>query len=463
MTTALHRAPVEGVSQPRAGGYASPASHHVWIVVGGNHGVSRRPRLAEHDERIVCEPSPAGWTSLDRGCQAPATRHRVGKEPTGQSRRLGGVIRPMRGILVVPVIAAVLTSCVGAKVSPQPSSGTTSAPLPSATLMPSPSLGPSPSDTVAPTVAASGATGSGIASPAATIVAASATTPGSTQRPTPRPTPSPTVAPLQFVALRYRLVDQLGRPLFCDPDFYPVARADESALAAERFAGIRADTPTYLAITAHLGIDPSVAPSAAQILAIYREWKMLRSLVLQPANGAYGFDYIAASAPGAQQGWHVAGTIDAAGTVSLTRRDPSGQPPCPICLSRGTLIATPTGSIAVEALRAGMAVWTTDVSGARLAGTVLLVGSTPVPPTHLVVHLVLSDGRMLDASPSHPLPDGRRLGDLRPGDPADGAWVTSAELVPYAGAATYDLLPSRAKGTYWANGILLASTLGPTP
>jgi hypothetical protein len=32
-------------------------------------------------------------------------------------------------------------------------------------------------------------------------------------------------------------------------------------------------------------------------------------------------------------------------------------------------------------------------------------------------------------------------------------------LVPYAGGRTWDLLPAGATGSYWANGILLASTL----
>ena len=66
---------------------------------------------------------------------------------------------------------------------------------------------------------------------------------------------------------------------------------------------------------------------------------------------------------------------------------------------------------------------------------------------------------MVDVSPGHPLPDGRRLGDLRPGDPVDGATVVSVALEAYDRSATFDLLPSGPTGTYWANDILLASTL----
>ncbi|MDQ2934534.1 MAG: Hint domain-containing protein [Chloroflexota bacterium] len=99
------------------------------------------------------------------------------------------------------------------------------------------------------------------------------------------------------------------------------------------------------------------------------------------------------------------GTIDAAGAIAVDRRDPAGPPPCPICLARGTHIATPDGQRPVEDLRPGMAVWTTDGAGQRVMGRVVAVGSTPVPATHQVVHLVLSDGRTLDLSPGHRLPD----------------------------------------------------------
>jgi hypothetical protein len=87
------------------------------------------------------------------------------------------------------------------------------------------------------------------------------------------------------------------------------------------------------------------------------------------------------------------------------------------------------------------------------------VGSTPVPTTHLVVHLVLSDGRTVDVSPGHPTADGLPVGDLAFGDAYDGAIVLGAQRVAYNGGVTLDVLPAGSTGTYWANGILLASTL----
>jgi hypothetical protein len=336
----------------------------------------------------------------------------------------------MRRFLSWTMLAALLASCAG---------GTSS-------------LAPTPGATVVTATAASGSTGPGV-----TVM------PGSTPGTSSEPAPQPSTPSLDRADLRYALIDSLGRPLFCDPDFYPLARDDEAVLADRHLPAIRADAPTYAAIAAHLGIDPSTTPTASQVLSIYREWKTLRALVLSGADGRFGFDYIAAEASSGDSGSHVVGTIDAAGSVAVASREPSGPPPCPICLARGTRIATPDGERPVQDLRPGMAIWTTDANRTRVVGRVLAVGSTPVPATHQVVHLVLSDGRTVDASPGHRLPDGRRLGDVRPGDLVDGASVVSAALEAYDGGATFDLLPSGPTGTYWANGIPLASTLVDRP
>lgn len=133
--------------------------------------------------------------------------------------------------------------------------------------------------------------------------------------------------------------------------------------------------------------------------------------------------------------------------------------PCPICLAENTLIDTPFGAMPVQKLKKGMPVWTVNASGERVLGFILETGSTRAPITHQVAHLVLSDGRSLYVSPGHPSVDGRLISDLIPGDFYDGAEILSVERVPYRGGATYDILPSGATGFYWANGILLDSTL----
>jgi len=60
---------------------------------------------------------------------------------------------------------------------------------------------------------------------------------------------------------------------------------------------------------------------------------------------------------------------------------------------------------------------------------------------------------------NHPTADGILFGDLQVGDLLDGSKIKSVELVSYNGTYTYDILPGGNTGFYWANGILVASTL----
>lgn len=133
---------------------------------------------------------------------------------------------------------------------------------------------------------------------------------------------------------------------------------------------------------------------------------------------------------------------------------------CPICLAGNTLIDTPDGQVGVENLKVGMSVWTINKNGKRVVGIIEKAGRTRVPNTHKVVHLILSDGRELLVSPGHPTTDySRTVGELAVGSLYDGANVLSNNLIIYTQGYTYDILPSGETGFYFANGILLASTL----
>jgi len=147
-------------------------------------------------------------------------------------------------------------------------------------------------------------------------------------------------------------------------------------------------------------------------------------------------------------------------TVTFTRTVSSTPPyPCPICLSGNTLIDTPQGQVNIKELRSGMSVFTSDKLGNKQPAIILKVGKTEVPSTHMMAHVILDDGRELFASPAHPTADGRTIGDLKSGDVLDHSLVKIVELVPYDQKYTYDILPSGETGFYWANGILVGSTL----
>lgn len=147
------------------------------------------------------------------------------------------------------------------------------------------------------------------------------------------------------------------------------------------------------------------------------------------------------------------------GTVATFLKTTDYTRPCPICLAQHTLIDTPRGMTAVQDLQEGDEVWTLNNSGIRVPGKILRTARTPVPLTHHMIHLILDDGRELFASPGHPTSDGRALGNLSPGDFLDGSRVKNVETLPYTQDFTYDILPSGQTGLYWANGILMGSTL----
>lgn len=259
--------------------------------------------------------------------------------------------------------------------------------------------------------------------------------------------------PLTTPELKYSLIDKIGRPLFCGP---PVVRVPSDGEAAQEVAALRAqDAATFDAIVRHEKLDAAHL-TADDDRRIVGQVEVLAALPLQADGQLFRFDYIA----GRPSPEHVVGTIDDHGTISLESHDPTqfpGRGGCPICLAAGTRIATPNGEIPVPQLKPGMLVWTID-AGHRIAAPISAVGHTPAPVGHRVIRVVLADGRAVVASPGHPTGDGRRIGELNTGDLLDGSRIVTMDLLPYAGD-TWDLLPRSSTGEYWADGVLLASTL----
>jgi hypothetical protein len=282
----------------------------------------------------------------------------------------------------------------------------------------------------------------------AALIAGCAAFPGASGSPTP------SGSALSQVELKYRLLAQVGPIDYCDPDSYPVGRPVTAAYVQQRLSSIQAsDGQTYQEILTHYSLSGTL--TASQQLMVYTDYKRLAALRLTDSGTRYAFDYYVGQGAN-KESVRTTGSIDQYGSISVDSRVP-GMFPCPICLTANTLIDTPSGAVAVSQLKAGTIVWTAGIDGVRLPEPVLRVASTPGGPGFLV-HLTLADGRELWVSAKHPLSDGRRVGELVRGDTVDGSRVVLAELLP-SSAATYDLLPAGPTASYWANGILLASTL----
>jgi hypothetical protein len=255
--------------------------------------------------------------------------------------------------------------------------------------------------------------------------------------------------------LKYKILEQYPDFFFCDPDFYPIAREDEMVLARQRFPELQANQEEFQAILNHTGLQGTTTFTDEQKLLIYREHKKLNAVFFEVAGDRYRFQ-IQTGQEG-QQGSLITGAIDGNGSMEVQKEEAS-FPSCPICLAAGTRIDTPHGAVPVEQLQPGDLVWTMNAAGQRVPGQILRLGSRRVPSNHQVIHIRLGDGSELWASPGHPAANGQRLGEVKLNDLIDGAPVILVESLPYMGT-TYDLLPSGDTGFYWANGILMGSTL----
>ncbi len=130
------------------------------------------------------------------------------------------------------------------------------------------------------------------------------------------------------------------------------------------------------------------------------------------------------------------------------------------CLHPSTLISTPTGYKSIKMLKRNERIWTLDGNGTKVVGKIVTVSKSLTSQTHHLIHLTLADRREMLVSPLHPLSDYEKdIRDLQRMPKYDGARIVSISHYYYPNQYTYDILPSGETGSYWANGILLGSTL----
>jgi hypothetical protein len=139
---------------------------------------------------------------------------------------------------------------------------------------------------------------------------------------------------------------------------------------------------------------------------------------------------------------------------------PAGCTACR-CNPEGTRIAGPGGSRAIETLVEGDLVYSVDRG--RLAVVPVKRTNRVAVRDHVMVRVVFAGGAVLRESPRHPTADGRSFGELGAGDAIDGLRIVEVSRVRYEGSATWDILPDSDTGTYFADGVLVGSTLSPAP
>ena len=272
----------------------------------------------------------------------------------------------------------------------------------------------------------------------------------------PAPPPGAPTTELSRYGLAYRILEAYPDFFWCDPDYYPIGSVgEEERNAIEQFPAIRANAPEFAAILEQLMLPDMADYTPEEKLSIYREHKKLTGIIqMIRTDGGYDFSLRTSH----DQGLCIEGSISLLGEIHESTREPCFNT-CPICLTKGTLIDTPDGLVPVQDVTMGFLVWTMDEAGNRMVAPVIDTIATPVPPGFAVVEVALDDGRTVRASPGHPTADWRPLGDYRVGEKLDGRAVASIERVRYEGGFTYDLRPAGSTGLYWANGVLLMTTL----
>lgn len=127
--------------------------------------------------------------------------------------------------------------------------------------------------------------------------------------------------------LKYQVLAQFPDLFFCDSDFFPIARADETDLARQRFPELQANPEEFNTILSHNQLAGLTTFSDEQKLLVYREHKKLAAVHFELADNHYQFQILVA--PNKGQGESISGSIDGQGKITVQQRKPA-MATCPI-------------------------------------------------------------------------------------------------------------------------------------
>ncbi|GEM_PF-6874759 len=150
------------------------------------------------------------------------------------------------------------------------------------------------------------------------------------------------------------------------------------------------------------------------------------------------------------------------GTLLYTYSDRSfrGTPNRCKCLPASAQILTSLGNVPIDLLKKGDKVITVNLKGDKIEMPIKITNKVEVIGKHNMVLIELKDGRKIQVTPGHPsVVDNKNLSDFVLGDKLDGSSIVKISEIAYAENFTYDILPEGETGFYWADGILIGSTL----
>ena len=139
---------------------------------------------------------------------------------------------------------------------------------------------------------------------------------------------SPAVPIEKLIApeLRYRIVQEFGPIFFCDPDMHPVGH-DDRPRALTAFPEIQKDVDTFRAITKNYRLDTIAEFSDIDKVTVYREYKKLSAVHLEPLGEKYKFSIRVrndSSGPNNRNnGFQVDGLIDQKKQITVLKREPT--------------------------------------------------------------------------------------------------------------------------------------------